>query len=255
MERIITDSLMEGFAEHLTMEEKSSLTVEKYLRDCEKFRQFAGDRSIDKEDVVCYKKRLLAEGYAPRSVNSMLASLNSLFVYAGWHTCRVRELRIQREIFCPEDKELSRNEYERLVRCAEQRGKTRLSLIVQTICGTGIRVSELKYITSEALNAGKASVNCKGKIRIVFIPGQLKKKLKKYADKNKIRSGPLFLTKGGKPVSRTDVWREMKGLCRGAQVSPRKVFPHNLRHLFARVFYKIEKDIVKLADILGHASI
>ena len=185
----------------------------------------------------------------------MLASLNSLFTYLGWHDLKVRTVKVQREIFCPEEKELTKAEYERLCRTAQQRHNQRLNLILQTICGTGIRVSELPFITAEAVRRGEAIVSLKGKTRTVFLVKPLQKKLLRYISEQKIESGAVFITRTGKPMNRTTIWREMKGLCEEAGVNPQKVFPHNLRHLFARVFYGIEKDIAKLADILGHSSI
>ena len=210
---------------------------------------------ITKEMVIAYKSKLLAEHYAVRSVNSILASLNSLFTFLGWSDCKVKSMKLQRQIYCPEEKELTKAEYLRLVNTAKRKGKERLNLILQTICGTGIRVSELEYITVEAAKSGKAVVALKGKTRSVFLVKELQKKLLRYATEQNISSGTIFITRNGKPLSRTNIWREMKGLCQEAGVNPQKVFPHNLRHLFARVFYGIEKDIAKLADILGHSSI
>ena len=185
----------------------------------------------------------------------MIASLNSLFSFLGWTDCRVKSIKLQRQIYCPEEKELTKAEYMRLVNTAKQKGNERLNLILQTICGTGIRVSELQYITVEAVKNGEAIVSLKGKTRSVFIVKELKKKLLRYAAEQGITSDTIFITRTGRPISRTNIWREMKALCEEADVNPQKVFPHNLRHLFARVFYSIEKDIAKLADILGHSSI
>ena len=204
---------------------------------------------------LAYKNKLLSENYAVRSINSMLASLNSLFSFLGWTDCRVKSIKLQRQIYCPEEKELTKAEYMRLVNAAKQKGNERLNLILQTICGTGIRVSELQYITVEAVKCGEAVVSLKGKTRSVFIVKELQKKLLRYAAEQGISSGTIFITRTGRTMSRTNIWREMKGLCEQAGVNPQKVFPHNLRHLFARTFYGIEKDIAKLADILGHSSI
>ena len=190
-----------------------------------------------------------------RSVNSMIASLNSLFSFLGWYELRVKSLKVQQQVFCPEEKELTKAEYERLCRTAERKQNERLYLILQTICGTGIRVSELQFITVEAVRKGEATVSLKGKTRSIFIVRDLQKKLLRYISEQKIATGTIFVTRTGKPISRTNIWREMKSLCIEAEVNPEKVFPHNLRHLFARVFYGIEKDIAKLADILGHSSI
>ena len=185
----------------------------------------------------------------------MLASINSLFAFLGWHDLKVKSLKLQQQVYCPEEKELTKAEYARLCRAAERKHNERLNLILQTICGTGIRVSELQFITVEAVKQGEAIVSCKAKTRSVFIVKELKQKLLRYAAKQNIKSGMIFVTRTGKPLSRTNIWREMKALCIEANVNPQKVFPHNLRHLFARVFYGIEKDIAKLADILGHSSI
>ncbi len=253
-ERIITASVIAEFKEHLILEERSAATVEKYLRDVKAFAAYAQNSTVTKETVIAYKN-LLQENYAVRSLNSMLASINSLFVFLGWHDLKVKSLKLQQQVFCPEEKELTKAEYTRLCRTAERKHNERLNLILQTICGTGIRVSELQYITVEAVRHGEAIVNCKAKTRSVFIVKELKQKLLRYAAEQGIKSGMIFVTRTGKAISRTNIWREMKALCIEANVNPQKVFPHNLRHLFARVFYGIEKDIAKLADILGHSSI
>lgn len=253
--QFLTDKLVAEFSAHLKNEEKSKNTTEKYLRDVRIFAAHFRGTEITKEMVIAYKSKLLAEHYAVRSVNSMLASLNSLFAFLGWTDCKVKSMKLQRQIYCPEEKELTKAEYLRLVNTAKRKGKERLNLILQTICGTGIRVSELEYITVEAAKSGKAVVALKGKTRSVFLVKELQKKLLRYATEQNISSGTIFITRNGKPLSRTNIWREMKGLCQEAGVHPQKVFPHNLRHLFARVFYGIEKDLAKLADILGHSSI
>lgn len=253
--QFLTDKLVAEFSAHLKNEEKSKNTTEKYLRDVRMFAAHFRGTEITKEMVIAYKSKLLAEHYAVRSVNSILASLNSLFTFLGWSDCKVKSMKLQRQIYCPEEKELTKAEYLRLVNTAKRKGKERLNLILQTICGTGIRVSELEYITVEAAKSGKAVVALKGKTRSVFLVKELQKKLLRYATEQNISSGTIFITRNGKPLSRTNIWREMKGLCQEAGVNPQKVFPHNLRHLFARVFYGIEKDIAKLADILGHSSI
>ena len=252
--RLVTAKVIAAFREHLIVEERSAATVEKYVRDVRAFAAYARDGSITKEVVIAYKK-YLQENYSTRSVNSMLASINSLFSRLGWHDLKVKPLKLQQQIFRPEEKELTKAEYTRLCRAAEHKRNARLSLILQTICGTGIRVSELQYITVEAVKRGEAVVHCKAKTRPVFIVRELKQKLLRYAAGQGIKSGVIFVTRTGKPVSRVNVWREMKALCAEADVDPQKVFPHNLRHLFASVFYGIEKDIAKLADILGHSCI
>ena len=253
--QILTSEAIQNFKKYLRKEEKSKNTIEKYIRDILAFMDFTGEDEISKETVTAYKSNLISKNYAVRSINSMLASLNSLFSFLNWMDCRVKSIKLQRQIYCPEEKELTKAEYMRLVNTAKQKGNERLNLILQTICGTGIRVSELQYITVEAVKNGEAIVSLKGKTRSVFIVKELKKKLLRYAAEQGITSGTIFITRTGRPMSRTNIWREMKSLCESAGVNPQKVFPHNLRHLFARVFYSIEKDIAKLADILGHSSI
>lgn len=253
--RILTDDQIAKFALYLKSEEKSENTIEKYIRDVKAFAAYIGDERVTKGTIINYKNNLLADGYAVRSINSMLAAINSLFSFLGWADLKVKSIKLQRKIYCSEEKELSKAEYTRLVNTAKQKGNERLNLLIQTICGTGIRVSELQYITVEAVKCGEAIVSLKGKTRSVFIVRELQKKLLRYAAEQNISSGAIFITRSGKPMSRTNIWREMKNLCEQANVNPRKVFPHNLRHLFARVFYGIEKDIAKLADILGHSSI
>ncbi len=252
--QILSVATIAAFKEHLILAERSGATVEKYIRDVKAFSVYTQNSAITKETVIAYKKHL-QENYAVRSVNSMLASINSLFSFLGWHDLRVKSLKLQQQVFCPEEKELTKAEYTRLCRTAKCRHNERLNLILQTICGTGIRVSELQFITVEAVKNGEAVVNCKAKTRSVFIVKELKQKLLRYAAEQGIKSGMIFVTRTGKPISRTNIWREMKALCEEANVNSQKVFPHNLRHLFARVFYGIEKDIAKLADILGHSSI
>ena len=252
--RFITAKTIAEFKEHLILEERSEITVEKYIRDVKAFAKYVQNNAVTKETVIAYKKHL-QETYAVRSVNSMLASINSLFAFLGWHDLRVKSLKLQQQVFCPEEKELTKAEYTRLCKTAERKHNERLNLILQTICGTGIRVSELQYITVEAVKQGEAVVNCKAKTRSIFIVKELKRKLLRYAAEQNIKSGMIFVTRTGKPINRTNIWREMKALCTEANVNPQKVFPHNLRHLFARTFYGIEKDIAKLADILGHSSI
>lgn len=253
-ERILTADIIENFRKNLELQEKSTSTIEKYIRDVKAFSVYAENSAITKEKVIAYKK-YLRNNYAVRSVNSMLASINSLFNSLEWHDLKVKSLKLQQQVFCSEDMELTKAEYARLCKTAERKKNKRLNLILQTICGTGIRVSELQYITVEAAKQGEAVVNCKAKTRSVFIVKELKQKLLRYAAEQNIKSGMIFVTRTGKPISRTNIWREMKALCVEANVNPEKVFPHNLRHLFARVFYGIEKDIAKLADILGHSSI
>lgn len=255
MKQILTNEAVAEFERYLRREEKSDNTVEKYLRDARAFMIFAEGDEVTKEMVVEYKNRLIEKNYAARSVNSMLASLNSLFSFLDWSDCKAKSIKLQRRTYCPEEKELTKNEYARLVEAAKKSGNKRIGLIVQTICSSGIRVSELKYITMESVERGEATVSLKGKTRTVFIVADLQKKLAKYAEENGIKSGCIFVTRTGRPVSRINIWRDMKRLCASANVNPEKVFPHNLRRLFARTFYGVEKDIAKLADVLGHSSI
>lgn len=252
-ERKITGIDIQSFHQYLIREEKSTATVEKYLRDVRAFAIYAGETAVTKELVVAYKQYLQERAYAVRSVNSMLASVNSFLSFLGLSSCRVKNIRTQRQTYCAEEKELSKAEYLRLLEAAGN--KPQLQLVLQTICGTGIRVSELRFFTLEDVRQGEVIVNCKGKTRTILIPGKLRKLLLHYAQKEKIRSGVIFLTRSGKPLNRSSIWAQMKALCEEAGVHPGKVFPHNLRKLFARTFYGIEKDIAKLADILGHSSI
>lgn len=253
--KIATSKIVQQFENHLRMEEKSQNTIDKYIRDVNAFAEYLGGKAVSKELAITYKQHLQDSGYAIRSINSMIASLNCLFSFIGFNDFRLKSLKLQQQIYCPEDKELTKAEYVRLIHTAKQTGNGRLNLIIQTICGTGIRVSELQFITVGAVRKGEAVVSLKGKTRSVFIVKDLQKKLLRYIAEQKITEGCVFITRTGKPISRTNIWREMKALCEQAEVNPNKVFPHNLRHLFARTFYGIEKDIAKLADILGHSSI
>lgn len=253
MERILAIEQMKSFEKYLQKEEKSSITIEKYMRDVQRFVTFTGGRSVEKEQVISYKKMLTDSQYAIASINSMLASVNCFLKFLGWQELCVKGIKTQRQIYCSQDKELTKEEYIRLLDAAGE--KPRLKLLMQTICSTGIRVSELKYFTVEAVGKGEIHVSCKNKNRVVIIPNKLKKMLLKYAKKNDIKDGLIFRTKNGKPLNRSNIWMEMKSLCKLANVTASKVFPHNLRKLFARMFYKVDKDIAKLADVLGHASI
>ena len=243
------------FQSYLQSEEKSSNTIEKYIRDVHRFNEYVGTRELSKDIVIAYKKELIDNNYAVRSINSMLASINAYLRYVDRIDCVVKSLRIQRQTYCAEEKELTKTEYIRLINAANNQGNYRLKLILETICATGIRVSELQYITVEAVKKGEALISLKGKTRYIFIVKQLRKRLLEYAKKNRIEKGVLFISRNGSPLNRTNIWRDMKKLCNKAGVNERKVYPHNLRHLFARTFYNVEKDIVKLADILGHSSI
>ena len=252
--KFINNAKIQEFEAYLRNEEKSEATIGKYLHDVKCFADYIGASDVCKQSVMEYKQSL-GKAYAVTSANSMIAALDCFLKFCGWHELCVKQFKIQRQAYCPEEKELTRAEYIRLLEVAKRKHNERLNLIIQTICGTGIRVSELQYITVEAVQRGEAAVNCKGKNRRIFIVSDLKKKLLRYVKEHKIVSGAVFITRNGTPVRRNNVWKEMKSLCEEAHVAPSKVFPHNLRHLFARTFYGIEKDIAKLADILGHASI
>ena len=252
--RIITNSMIGDFKNYLRSDEKSENTIEKYLRDVRAFYQYAEAKEISKSVVMEFKASLVTN-YEITSANSMIAAVNAFLRFVGWVDCCIKQFKVQKKAFCSEEKELTKAEYIRLVNAAKEKGNERLNLILQTICGTGIRVSELQFITVEAVRKGEAIVSCKNKTRTVFIVRELQKKLLNYIKAKGITTGCIFITKSGKPMSRCNIWREMKALCEQAGVSPDKVFPHNLRHLFARTFYGIEKDIAKLADILGHSNI
>ncbi len=255
MDHIITTELVRSYEAHLRREERAEATVEKYLRHVGRFRRWLEGRGVTKELTAAWKDALRQSGLSPKTVNGALAALHSFFDFAGWGELRVKYLKTQRQMFRDADRELGKGDYLRLVGVARARGNERLALVMETICATGIRVSELGYITAEAVARGRADVSLKGKIRTILLPKKLVRKLRIYAKKQKILSGPVFLTSGGKGLSRRQIWGEMKALCAVAGVDPRKVFPHNLRHLFARGFYDACKDIVHLADVLGHSSI
>ena len=254
MEYIINMEIINEFKEYLKINEKSKATIDKYLRDVIAFYKTIINQKLTKETVLAYKK-VICENYAAISVNSMLAAVNKFLDFIGASELKVKRLKIQRNMFINEQKELTKQEYYRLIKAAQLQSNKRLNLILQTICSTGIRISELKYITKEAINNGRAEINCKGKLRVIFLPKELCKKLKQYSVSKNIKTGSVFITKNGNELDRSNIWRDMKKLCEYAKVAPEKVFPHNLRHLFARMFYAIEQDIVKLADIFGHSSI
>lgn len=240
------------FRDYLINEEKSNETITKYLRDVSAFLRWIGNREITKSAVLSYKTEILGK-YAPKSVNSMLASLNVFLKFIKKFDCTVKSIKLQRQMFS--DKELTKTEYERLLIAAEKKKNKRLYYLMQSICSTGIRVSEHKYITAEAVEKGSVQINLKGKMRVVILPKTLCKMLKKYIREENIKSGSVFITKNGKPLDRSNIWNDMKKLCESAGVDKEKVFPHNLRHLFARTYYSLQKDISRLADILGHTSI
>ncbi len=249
-----TLSKIEAYAQYLAQEERSCATIEKYLRDAKVFLSWLGDRPLDKLVMLAYKESLM-EKYAAVSVNSMLAAVNGYLKFINRPECTVKSLKTQRRLFCPKERELTKAEYLRLVEASKRQGNMRLSMVMQTICATGIRVSELEFITVDAVHTGRSDVRCKGKQRTVFLPRQLCHQLAQYKKDQGIVAGPIFVTKGGRPMDRSNIWAEMKRLCKEAGVAESKVFPHNLRHLFARTFYSVEKDIIQLADLLGHSSI
>ena len=246
---------IDRYTDFLHENEKASGTIEKYIRDIHSFIGWIGRETLCKEKVIEWKESLVESEYKPTTINSMLSSLNSFFNFIGKTDCCVKLLKIQRKLYRSKEKELTKDEYLRLVKAAEDKDNERMVLLLETICATGIRVSEVKYITAEAAEHGIAEISLKGKIRTIILPGKLCRKLRKYAGKRKIASGKIFLTGSGKAMNRKQIWASMKALCKAAKVDSRKVFPHNLRHLFARTFYKVCRDIVKLANILGHSSI
>lgn len=253
--RSLTEKELEKFNSYMIKNEYAPGTMEKYRRDVRRFCLWLDGREVTKQQVLNWKEHLLKKQYAPVTINSILAALNCFFKVVGWTDFRVKELRMQRRLFRRPEKELTQEEYTKLVQTALSQGKERLALLMQTICATGIRVSEVKYITVEAVQMGRAEIRLKGKIRTILIPNKLRRKLEKYAKKQKNASGEIFLTRNGKGLSRRQIWAEMKAICKKTGILPTKVFPHNLRHVFARTFYKASKDVVQLADILGHSSI
>lgn len=254
-EYTLSKEIIMEYENYLISEERSKGTVEKYIRDVNKFLGWLNGWTVTKEKGIAWKEYLYEAGYAPITINSMLASVNGLFRFAGWEECRVKFYKIQRKMFRDASKDLKRQEYERLVSTAKKQGKLQIALLMETICATGIRVSEVSYITVEAVCKGQAEIVLKGKIRTIMLPSKLRKKLLSYIKLKKIKSGNVFLTASGKQISRGQIWKEMKQLCCYAKVEPSKVFPHNLRHLFAVTFYNVCKDVVRLADVLGHSNI
>ena len=251
----LTLEMLEGYREYLYREERAPATIEKYVRDTRSFVLFLDGRPVCKERAIEWRDLLLDNGRTPVTVNAKLSALNGLFRFLGWENCRVRFLKIQRRIFRERSKELTREEYLRLLETAQNTGQERLELLMEAICSTGIRVSEVRYLTVEAAQIGQAVIQLKGKIRTILLPRKLCRKLLKFAKKQGAAVGEIFLSKGGKSLSRKLIWQEMKRLCAKAGVEPSKVFPHNLRHLFATAFYRACRDIVKLADVLGHSSV
>ena len=250
----LTSALIQKYLTHLQEQERSPHTISKYAHDLTALLAYLHGEPLTKTALIGWKAQLVA-ALAPASVNSMLVAVNGYLTYMGWPDLKIKLLKIQKSVFVDESRELSRAEYARLVHAAQQKENERLALVLQTICATGIRVSELRFITVEAVQHGRAEISNKGKRRIVFLPGALRKLLAAYLRKQGKVSGVVFTTRSGKPLDRSNIWRDMKKLCQSAGVDPQKVFPHNLRHLFARTFYSIDHDLSRLADILGHSSV
>ena len=252
--RTLTDAQIERYLSHLREQERSPATIQKYAHDLKALSRWLMGEPATKATLLEWKQRL-SESYAPATVNAMLTAVNGCFRFLGWKELPVKLLRLQKNLFLEESRELTRQEYVRLVSTARCRGEQQLTLVIQTLCATGIRVSELRFITVEVLRRGRAEVSNKGKRRIVFLPEKLRRLLRSFAKAQKITAGAVFVTRTGQPLNRSNIWRSMKALCGAAGVAAQKVFPHNLRHLFARIFYSMEKDLSRLADILGHSSV
>lgn len=250
----ITQKLLNGFVAYLKEQEKSLSTIKSYQRELFSLQMYIGDNTVNKERLLNYKS-MITNQYTPSSCNVAIAAINSFLRYMGREDLFIRPLRVQKTIFENKDKELTKRDYDKLIKAATINGDERTALAIQTICATGIRVSELQYITVEALKNGQAAISCKGKNRVVFIPRSLSTLLKKYVINRNIKSGPIFITRNNKPLNRSNLWKQMKQLCDIAGVNSTKVYPHNLRHLFAKTYYSQQKDISRLADILGHSNI
>lgn len=252
--KIIQEGQIKEFQAYLMREERAATTIAKYSHDLRLFVNFLGGSEVSKEQVIKFKDWLI-QNYHIGSVNSMVAAVNSFLDYAGWPECRVKLIKVQRQLFCEEEKELHKNEYYRLVKTAQDQGNERLAIMMQTLCGLGLRVSELRFVTVRAVKEGKLQIFNKGKNRNVVVSGKLRELLLLYIEAQEIKKGEVFVTKTGRPLDRSNIWREMKRLYEEAQVTEQKVFPHNLRHLFARTYYEMKNDVVRLADIMGHSSI
>ena len=253
--RRLDPELIDRYAAKLRLDERSEATVEKYTRTLRRYSAWLDGREATRELTTAWKESLLERGLEPSTVNVQLSALDGFYRWQGWTDCCVRHMRVQRRAFMESRRELTREEYERLTASARSSGRERLALVMETLCATGIRVSELRYVTVEALGQGRAEVSLKGKVRTILLPSKLRRKLLKYAKNRGINRGEVFVTKTGRSLSRKQVWQEMKSECARAGIEPGKVFPHNLRHLFARCFYKASRDVTKLADVLGHSSI
>ena len=250
----LTPELIQNYLLYQQEQERSTATIQKYAHDLTELYRYLNRQPLNKFVLIGWKQKL-TETHAPATVNSMLTAVNGYLGYMGLSELRIKLLKIQRSLFLDEQKELTRSDYIRLVRAAEQKGNERLSLVIQTICATGIRVSVLRFITAEAVCCGRAGITNKGKRRTVFLPDKLRRLLKQYLKKQGITTGAVFVTRTGKSLDRSNIWREMKALCESAGIDSNKVFPHNLRHLFARTYYSQERDLSRLADILGHSNV
>ena len=255
MQYDLTERAVAEYLAYLRERERSEATIERYLRAVRAFMRYLRRRPVSRALIAQWKRTLLEQGCAPSSINASLAALNGLFGMLGWSECRTKFLKVQRRMFRDPEKELSREEYTRLVRAAQRKNDARLALVLEAICATGIRVSEVRYLTVEAARRGRAAICLKGKLREILLPEKLCRALLRYAAAHGIGSGEIFLSARGGRLSRGQIWAEMKSLCADANVSASKVFPHNLRHLFAVVFYRQCRDIARLADVLGHSSI
>ena len=254
-QRTITKKRLHAFAQYLVEEERSRATVEKYLREVMQLSDFLQGAPVEKSRIAAWKAALLQQNYHPSTVNGKLTAVDRFLCFLGWQDCQVKHLKVQRKAFRDSSRDLTKEEYRQLIQTAAALGRERLLLLIETICATGIRVGEVRYITFKAIQTGKAEIFLKGKVRTILIPGKLCRKLQKYAHRQKITSGEIFLTRSGKGVSRKQIWMEMKRLCASAGIADTKVFPHNLRHLFARCFYHACRDVANLADVLGHSSV
>lgn len=245
---------VESFKDALYDNEKSRATIEKYVRSVERLSEFLDGRDISKELLITYRDELLKKCKA-QTVNGALSAINAYLDYCGMSGMKIRLLKVQRQPFLEESRELSKEEYKRLLNAARRGKDRRLYMLLLTLGSTGIRISELMFITVEAVKGGRAQIRLKGKNRTVILQKELCRRLRAYAGKRGIKTGCIFRTRSGKPMDRSNICHSMKKLSLEAKVEPRKVFPHNLRHLFARAFYEVEKNLSHLADVLGHSRI
>ena len=252
---LITPQAVRRFASGLRAGERSEETVARYTRALRQYAAWLDGAPANRENALAWRESLSASGRSAAGINVDVAAINSFFSLEGADSERIRPLRVQRRLFRPAERELTRGEYARLVAAAREVGRERTELLLEAMCSTGVRVGEVRCLTVEAARAGRAEIRLKGKVRVVLLPRSLCRKLLDWAKKTGRRAGALFVTRSGRPMCRGQIWAEMKSLCAGAGVEPSKVFPHNLRHLFARAFYRVSRDIARLADVLGHSSI